>query len=135
MFALSYKVGSLVAVAAFVGVAFLFAGIAQLVVASRVPTTRWLSVVGGILGVAAGVDHFRLARHHPVRRVDPGGLVVDRLGLIHIVSALAGPRSRGGGPGCCSASPIWCRGVGSPLLGALAGDAGKPWSECGPSTE
>ena len=37
MFVLTYQVGSLVAVATFVGVAFLFGGITQLVVASRVP--------------------------------------------------------------------------------------------------
>ncbi len=42
-----------------VGVTFLFGGIAQLVMASR---------------------------------VDPGGLVPDRLGTIHIVNALAGPK-------------------------------------------
>ena len=35
MFVLSYKVSSLLAVATFVGVAFLFGGITQLVVASR----------------------------------------------------------------------------------------------------
>ncbi|WP_180936480.1 DUF308 domain-containing protein [Nocardioides ungokensis] len=55
MFVLSFKVGSLVAVATFVGVAFVFGGITQLAVASRVPTLRWLSIVGGTLGVAAGV--------------------------------------------------------------------------------
>ena len=58
MFVLSFKVGSLVAVATFVGVAFLFGGITQLVVASRVPELRWLSIVGGILGVAAGIVTF-----------------------------------------------------------------------------
>ncbi|WP_329476718.1 hypothetical protein OG555_34120 [Kribbella sp. NBC_01484] len=50
MFVLSYKVGSLGAVATFVGVAFLFGGITQLVVASRVPTVRWLSIVAGPWG-------------------------------------------------------------------------------------
>ena len=79
MFVLSYKVGSLVAVATFVGVAFLFGGITQLVVASRVPTMRWLSIVGGILGVAAGIVTFVWPDHHPLRRVDHGGLVPDRL--------------------------------------------------------
>jgi hypothetical protein len=41
MFVLSYRVGSLAAVAAFVGVAFLFGGITQLVVASQVESWRW----------------------------------------------------------------------------------------------
>ena len=58
LFVLSYKVGSLAAVATFVGVAFLFGGTTQLVVASRVPTLRWLSIVGGTLGVAAGIVTF-----------------------------------------------------------------------------
>jgi uncharacterized membrane protein HdeD (DUF308 family) len=58
MFVLSYKVGSLVAVSTFVGTAFLFGGITQLVVASRVPTLRWLSILDGILGVVAGIATF-----------------------------------------------------------------------------
>ena len=53
MFVLSYKVGRLVALTTFVGVAFLFGGMTQPVVANQVPTMRWLSILGGILGVAA----------------------------------------------------------------------------------
>ena len=56
MFVLSYKAGSLVAVATFIGVALLFGGVTQLVVAGRVPQMRWLSIVGGILGIAAGIS-------------------------------------------------------------------------------
>src|SRR4029453_17574435 len=58
MFVLSYRVGSLAAVAALVGVAFLFGGVAQLVGAGRVETWRWLYIVSGILGVAAGIMTF-----------------------------------------------------------------------------
>jgi uncharacterized membrane protein HdeD (DUF308 family) len=58
MFVLSYRVGSVAVVAALVGVAFLFGGIAQLVVASRVRSWRWLFIVVGILGVAAGIGTF-----------------------------------------------------------------------------
>jgi len=43
MFVLSYRVGSLTAVAAFVGVAFLLGGGTQLAVAGRVQSWRWLS--------------------------------------------------------------------------------------------
>jgi uncharacterized membrane protein HdeD (DUF308 family) len=46
MFVLSYRVGSLAVVATLVGVTFLFGGIAQLVVASRVHSWRWLLIVG-----------------------------------------------------------------------------------------
>jgi uncharacterized membrane protein HdeD (DUF308 family) len=91
-FVLSYRVESLAAVAAFVGVAFLGGGITQLVVASRVPTMRWLSIVGGVLGIAAGV----------VTLAWPGITlyVVSILaawyliayGSLHLVSALAGPK-------------------------------------------
>ena len=56
MLVLSNKEGSLVAVATFVGVTFLFGSIAQLVVASHVPPIRWLS--GGIPGVAPGIVPF-----------------------------------------------------------------------------
>jgi uncharacterized membrane protein HdeD (DUF308 family) len=50
MFVLSYRVGSLAAVAGFVGVTFLYGGIAQLVVSSQVGAWRWLLIVAGLLG-------------------------------------------------------------------------------------
>jgi uncharacterized membrane protein HdeD (DUF308 family) len=91
-FVLSYRVESLAAVAAFVGIAFLGGGITQLVAASRVPTMRWLSILGGILGIAAGI----------VTMAWPGITlyVVSILvawylisyGIVHLVSALAGPK-------------------------------------------
>ena len=92
MFVLSYDVGSLVAVATFVGVAFLFGGITQLVVASRVPTMRWLSVVGGIVGVAAGIVTlvWPAITLYVVSIMLAGYLIV--FGAIHIVSALVGPK-------------------------------------------
>jgi uncharacterized membrane protein HdeD (DUF308 family) len=55
MFVLSYHVGSVYAVAAFVGSAFIFGGVTQLAVAVRVQSWRWLFVVIGILGVIAGI--------------------------------------------------------------------------------
>ena len=132
MFVLSYQVGSLVAVATFVGTAFLFGGVTQLVVASRVPTMRWLSIVGGIAGGSRRHRHLRLARHHPLRRVDHGGLVPDRLRhhpprqragrsqAVVVVDRAAARHLRAG-----------AGGVGSPLLGALAGDAGDPGRSVG----
>jgi uncharacterized membrane protein HdeD (DUF308 family) len=92
MFVLSYRVGSLAAVAAFVGVAFLFGGLTQLAVASRVESWRWLFIVGGILGIAAGILTF----------VWPGitlyvvailvAWYLTAFGIMHLVSALAGPK-------------------------------------------
>ena len=90
MFVLSYRVGSLVAVATLVGVALLFGGITQLVVASRV-RLRWLFVLAGILGVAAGIGTFAW----PITLYVVSILVAWYLivfGTIHIVSALAGPK-------------------------------------------
>ncbi len=55
MYVLSYRVGSLAAVAALVGVAFLVGGVTQLAVAGRVQSWRWLFIVGGILGIIAGI--------------------------------------------------------------------------------
>jgi uncharacterized membrane protein HdeD (DUF308 family) len=57
-FVLSCRVGSLAAVAAFVGVAFLLGGVTQLVVATRIQSWRWLFILGGILGVDAGIGTF-----------------------------------------------------------------------------
>jgi uncharacterized membrane protein HdeD (DUF308 family) len=92
MFVLSYKVASLVAVATLAGVAFLFGGITQLVASRRVPAMRWLSIVGGILGVAAGIVTFAW----PAITLYVVSIMVAwylvAFGTIHIVSALAGPK-------------------------------------------
>jgi uncharacterized membrane protein HdeD (DUF308 family) len=91
-FVLSYKVGSLVAVAAFVGTAFLIGGVTQLAVASRVPSMRWLSIIGGILGIAAGIGTFLWP---DITLYVVSVLVAWYLiafGIIHVVTALAGPK-------------------------------------------
>ena len=92
MFVLSYNVGSLVAVATFVGTAFLFGGITQLVVATRVPTLRWLSIVSGTLGIVAGIVTFAWPdiTLYVVSILVAWYLIA--FGTIHIVSALAGPK-------------------------------------------
>ena len=92
MFVLSYRVGSLAAVAAFVGVAFLFGGITQLAVASRVPSWRWLFIVGGILAVAAGIMTFVWPgiTLYVVSILVAWYLIV--FGIMHLVGALAGPK-------------------------------------------
>jgi uncharacterized membrane protein HdeD (DUF308 family) len=91
-YVLSYRVGSLAAVAALAGVAFLFGGVSQLMVASRTQSWRWLFIVAGILGVAAGILTFVWP--------DITLYVVSLLvawyliffGIMHLVSALAGPK-------------------------------------------
>ena len=92
MYVLSYRVGSLAAVAAFVGVAFLFGGISQLVVATRVRSWRWLYIIAGILGVAAGIGTFIWP---DITLYVVSILVAWYLiffGIIHLVDALAGPK-------------------------------------------
>jgi hypothetical protein len=132
MFVLSYKVGSLVAVATFVGVAFLFGGITQLVVTSRVPMMRWLSIVGGTLGVAAGIVTFVWPdiTLYAVSILVAWYLIV--FGTIHMVSALAGPKLSWWWTGAAARHlRAGAGGVGSPLLGALAGNAGDPGRSVG----
>lgn len=92
MFVLSLKVGSLLAVASLVGVAFLFGGTTQLVVASREPTMRWLNIIGGILGVAAGLTTFAWPgiTLYVVSIMLAWYLIV--YGTIHIITTLAGPK-------------------------------------------
>lgn len=55
---LSYRAGSVAAVAGFVGVAIIFGGVAELVVATRGHSGRWLFILSGILGIAAGAVTF-----------------------------------------------------------------------------
>ena len=131
-FVLSYRVEGLAAVAAFAGVAFLGGGITQLVAASRGPTMRWLSILGGVLGIAAGI----------VTLAWPGitlyvlsilvAWYLIAFGVVHLVSALAGPKlsvvvdraaagHRRAGPGR----------VGGAFMGAVAGDPAHPGRSVG----
>jgi uncharacterized membrane protein HdeD (DUF308 family) len=91
-YVLSYRVGSLAAVAALVGVAFLFGGVTQLVVASRVRSWRWLFIVAGILAVAAGITTFvwPAITLYVVSILVAWYLII--FGIIHLVGALAGPK-------------------------------------------
>ena len=104
MFVLSYRVGSLATVAALVGVAFIYGGVAQLVVASRIRSWRWLFILVGILGVAAGILTFVWPgiTLYVVSILVAWYLIV--FGIVHIVDALAGPKL-----------PSWWTGL---LLGA-----------------
>ena len=91
-FVLSYRVESLAAVAAFVGVAFLSGGITQLVAAGRVPAMRWLSILGGVLGIAAGIATLAWPgiTLYVVSILVAWYLIA--FGIVHLVSALAGPK-------------------------------------------
>ena len=93
-YVLSYRVGSLAAVVALVGVAFLFGGVSQLVVATRVQSWRWLFIVAGILGVAAGIVTFvwPTITLYVVALLVAWYLII--FGIIHLVGALAGPKVR-----------------------------------------
>jgi uncharacterized membrane protein HdeD (DUF308 family) len=92
MYVLSYRVGSLGVVVAFIGVAFLFGGVTQLVMASQVHAWRWLLIVGGILGVAAGIIAFAWpgVTLYVASILVAWYLVV--FGVMHLVTALAGPK-------------------------------------------
>ena len=92
MFVLSYRVGSLLALAVMAGVVFILSGVAELAAASRAPSWRWLYLLSGVLLVIAGLIAF----------IWPGitlfvlsvvlswFLVV--MGIVHVVGALAGPK-------------------------------------------
>lgn len=91
-FVLSYRVGSLAAVAGLVGVAFLFGGVGQLMAASRVETGRGLYIVTGILALAAGIMTFVWPdiTLYVVSILVAWYLIV--FGTVHLVNALAGPK-------------------------------------------
>jgi uncharacterized membrane protein HdeD (DUF308 family) len=92
MFVLSYRVGSVYAVAAFVAVAFLFSGVTQLAVATRIESWRWLFIVAGVLSVAAGIITFVWpAITLYIVSVFLAWYLIF-FGVMHLVSALAGPK-------------------------------------------
>jgi uncharacterized membrane protein HdeD (DUF308 family) len=93
-YVLSFRVGSLAAVAAFVSVAFLFGGVTQLVVAARVQSWRWLFIIAGILGIAAGILTvvWPAITLYVVAVLVAWYLII--FGIIHLVGALAGPKLR-----------------------------------------
>jgi len=92
-YVLSYRVGSLAAVAALAGVAFLFGGLTQLMVAGRVQSWRWLFIIAGIAGVAAGIGTFVWPdiTLYVVSIFVAWYLIV--FGIVHLVNALAGPKT------------------------------------------
>jgi uncharacterized membrane protein HdeD (DUF308 family) len=92
MFVLSYRVGSLAAVAAFVGTAFLFGGLTQFALATWAPGWRWIYALAGILSLIAGVmtfvwPHITL---YVVSVFVAWFLII--FGIVHMVAALAGPK-------------------------------------------
>ena len=92
MFVLSYRVGSLLALAVLAGIMFLWGGIAELMASFRAPSWRWLYAVAGVLSIIAGLVAF----------IWPGmtlyvlAIVLSWylifMGIIHVVSSLAGPK-------------------------------------------
>ena len=92
MYVLSYRVGSLAAVAGLIGAAFVFGGITQLAVASRVQSWRWLYILSGIMGVAAGIGTFFWPdiTLYVVSILVAWYLIV--YGIVHVIDALVGPK-------------------------------------------
>lgn len=92
MYVLSYRVGSLAAVTALVGVAFLYGAVTELAAASWVRSGRWLFIVGGITALAAGILTFVWPgiTLYVVAILLAWYLII--FGVMHLISALAGPR-------------------------------------------
>jgi uncharacterized membrane protein HdeD (DUF308 family) len=58
MFVLSYNAGSLLVLAIFAGITFIFTGFTQVMAAGRAMSWRWLYYVGGALSILAGFIAF-----------------------------------------------------------------------------
>ena len=91
-YVLSFRVGSLAAVAALVCVPFRYGGVTQLMVAARVQSWRWLFIIAGILGIAAGILTvvWPAITLYVVSVLVAWYLIV--FGIVHLVGALAGPK-------------------------------------------
>ena len=91
-YVLSFRVGSLAAGAAFFSLALRFGGVTQLMVAARVQSWRWLFIIAGILGIAAGILTvvWPAITLYVVSVLVAWYLIV--FGIVHLVGALAGPK-------------------------------------------
>jgi uncharacterized membrane protein HdeD (DUF308 family) len=58
LFVLSLRPGSVVSLAILAGIAFIFGGLTQFLVARRVDNWRWLFYLGGVIAIAAGIAAF-----------------------------------------------------------------------------
>lgn len=58
LFVLTYKPGTLQSLAILAGISFIIGGVNLLILSSRVHEWRWLFLLGGILGVVAGIVVF-----------------------------------------------------------------------------
>ena len=58
MFVLTYKPGALTSLAVLIGISFIIGAIDLLIVSSQVREWRWLWVVGGVVGILAGIIVF-----------------------------------------------------------------------------
>jgi uncharacterized membrane protein HdeD (DUF308 family) len=58
LFVLSLRPGSVLSLAILAGIAFIFGGLTQFLVARRVDSWRWLFYLGGIVAIAAGIAAF-----------------------------------------------------------------------------
>jgi uncharacterized membrane protein HdeD (DUF308 family) len=92
MVVLSYRVGSLLALAVLAGVVFILSGVRELAAAREAREWRWLYVVSGILSIAAGVIAFvwPSITLYVLSILLSWFLIV--MGIIHVVGALAGPK-------------------------------------------
>lgn len=92
MVVLSYRVGSLLALAVLAGVVFILSGVSELAAAREARDWRWLYVASGILSIAAGVIAFiwPSITLFVLSILLSWFLIV--MGIIHVVGALAGPK-------------------------------------------
>ena len=105
MFVLSYRVGSVAAVAVFVGVAFLFGGVTLLAFATSIPGLAVDVHRGGDLSGDRWDHDLRLAGYHVLRRVGLRRLVLIVFGVMHSSTRSPAPSWGGGGRSCYSGSP------------------------------
>jgi uncharacterized membrane protein HdeD (DUF308 family) len=92
MMILSWRPGTLYALAVFIGLLFIFGGVTEIINSSRAPSWRWLWITFGVLAIAAGIVMF----------FNPGeSLYVIAVflawyllisGIFNVVFSLAGPK-------------------------------------------
>lgn len=92
MFMLSLRPTTILAAAVLIGIAFIFGGVGQIILAGRVSDWKWLFYVGGVLGVIAGIITFAWPNQTVLVVAVFVAWYLAFVGIFSLIGAFMGPK-------------------------------------------